>query len=126
MIYLCFDYGLARIGVARSYGTLAEPLQIVANDEQMWDNIANLVKEHQPDRVVVGVSEGQMEQESRKFGQAIEKQFQLPVEFFDETLSSQEVEGKLKEAKAKLKARQQPQDHLVAAHILQQFLDTRV
>lgn len=125
MIYLAFDYGLARIGVARSYGSLAEPLVIIVNDEQMWDYITAVIKEHQPDKIVVGVSEGQMELESRKFGVLLEQRFQVPVDFFDETLSSQEVAAMLKDAKAKLTARQQPQDHLVAAHVLQEYLDTQ-
>lgn len=120
---LAFDFGLQRIGVAESFGSLAEPLRVVPHDEHVWTTITDLIQIHQPELFLVGVSEKTMAQLSQEFGQQLAQQFNLPVELYDETLSSVEVKRKLHERHQGKKQYKGPIDHYAAALILQNYLD---
>ena len=50
----------------------------------------------------------------------------IPIDFTDETLSSNEVEEKLKEKGIKKSTRTGPIDHFAAAIILEQWLENQV
>lgn len=120
---MALDFGLARVGVALSYGTLAEPLEIVPNTEKLLEKIATLCVQHNIELVVVGQSEKEMAELSQKFAEEVRLFTNLPIAMFDETLSSVEVHRKLAE---KNRGKQQYKgaiDHLAAAHFLQQYLD---
>lgn len=106
---LGIDYGDKWCGLAVSEGSLASPLKSVAL-ENIFDEIAKL----QPEKVVVGVSEGRMAQRTLKFVERLKEKF--PVETVDETLTSLEAE-KIR-SKDKLK-----QHSIAAALILQRYLD---
>lgn len=123
---MALDYGLARIGVALSYGTLAEPFIILPNTPNVLEKIASLCIQHSIDRIIVGLSENEMAEKTQRFAQAVRGATRLPVEFIDETLSSVEVQGKLAEKNAGKKQYKGPIDHLAAAHFLQQYLDDHV
>lgn len=120
---LALDYGRARVGVAVSAGSLAEPLQVLAANEQTTSKIAEICQEHRVTQLVIGVSEREMATESRTWGENLAQQLNLPVTFEDETLSSVEVQKRLRSARAGKKAYTGPIDHYAAAVILERYLD---
>lgn len=132
---LAIDYGTKRIGLAINYGFLAEPLKVIANqvDEKQpllsqtaEQEINELCRELKIERIVLGISEQKMAEQSKKFGDLLHKKLSLPVDFVDETLSSQEAMQKMKEAKLKKKKQQGPIDHYAAAIILEEWLNSQV
>jgi len=120
---LAFDFGLTRIGAAASFGTLAEPLRVIANNDKTWTEINKLIEEYHPNRLLVGVSEREMAELSQEFGQQLAEHFSLPIDYYDETLSSAEVHRKLHERDQQKKKYKGPIDHYAASLILQNYLD---
>lgn len=102
--------------------SLAEPLETVPV-EKAEELIKKLIAEQAIEALVMGLSEGKMAGESRDFGMKLSQMFKLPVYFQDETLSSQETRQRMALAGKRQKAREGKIDHLVAAQILQDFLD---
>ncbi len=102
---LAFDFGTQRIGVAvgQSVTGTASPLPALkANDgAPNWDHIATLLKEWQPQRLLVGLplnmdgSESDMSARAKKFANRLHGRFGLPVELWDERLSSFEARGEM-------------------------------
>ena len=123
MNYLAIDYGQKRIGIARSVGSFAEPVSIIHNNAEALKHIAELCAEFQIDEIVSGLSEGQMAEETKVFANELAEKVNLPIHFFDETMSSKEVEKMIRESGKKMKDRGEPIDHYAAAHVLQQFLN---
>lgn len=121
--YMGIDYGDARIGVALSYGTLAEPLIVLPNDGTHWDTLKSLSTEYKITDLVVGQSEKEMAEKSQAFAEALSQVTSLPYSMFDETLSSKEVEQKLRQQRQNKKQYRGPIDHFAAAVILQRYLD---
>ncbi len=121
---LAIDYGTVRIGVAVSYGSLAEPLEVVPNDERALFRLAELCQRERVELVVVGISEAEMAEKTRAFIVELAKQISLPIVTADETLTSHAVEEKLRFQP--LKKRQGAIDHYAAAEILQNWLDEGV
>ncbi len=124
---LGIDFGTKRIGLAKSSTALAEPLKVIENNEKAIDNIVSLCKELNIDLIVIGISEGRMAELTEQFAQELDKKMpDLPIVFYDETLSSDSVHKKLLEAKAKKSKKQGPIDHYAAAEILQAWLDEQI
>lgn len=124
MKYLGIDFGLNNIGLSVSEGPLAEPLtQFHYTDkEQLYRFLSTIIADHQPQALVVGISENQMGEQSQVFAENLAKQFSLPVHTQDETLSTQEAKSKLIAAGAPNHKRRL--NHQMAATvILQNFLD---
>lgn len=113
---LGIDYGRAYIGLAISEGSLAEPketLRIKVVGSEIGD-IEKRAKDWNVEKVIIGVSEGKMAVETKKWGKKLSEMLQLPVEFVDETLSSIEAGESKDKSKDHSKA---------AAVILQRYLD---
>jgi putative Holliday junction resolvase len=119
---LALDYGTARCGCAISdpTGTLVRPLSAVEPPEA--ERIARLAKEHGAERVVVGLpvslsgEEGEQARLSRAFAAELEGLLDLPVEMYDERLTTTMAEQSAREG-----ARGDP-DSLAAAHLLESYL----
>ena len=104
--FLCFDYGLKRIGVAvgQELTGTANPLTTVAarDGKPDWPAITRLFDDWQPDAVVVGLplnmdgSDHELSRRARRFGNQLHGRYNLPTHFVDERLSSLEAEGLLK------------------------------
>ncbi len=122
-VLLGIDFGTVRIGVARSYGSLAEPLTILENDDQIFSQLRQLCQEHQVTQIVVGVSEGAMAEQTEVFIEKLRQQITLPIVTNDETLTSWSAEQKLRQVKSQ--PRRQHVDALAAAEMLQDYLDTQ-
>jgi putative holliday junction resolvase len=133
---LGIDYGTKRIGVAVSYGSLAEPLMVINNAgsektntqvviESALHEIAGICQVEGAIEIVVGVSEQAMAAKTTKFAKLLQDFTHLPVCLTDETLSSQKAEQKLREARAPRRKRSGKIDHFSAALILEEWLEAK-
>jgi putative Holliday junction resolvase len=119
---LALDFGTARCGCAISdpTGTLVRPLAAVEPPEAA--RIAELARENGAERVVVGLpvslsgEEGEQARLSRAFAAELEGLLELPVEMYDERLTTTMAERSAREG-----AVGDP-DSLAAAHLLESYL----
>jgi putative Holliday junction resolvase len=120
MKILGIDYGRSKVGLAVGEAGFAEPLKVIhVNSYQ--EAVLKIKKEielEKPEKVVVGVSEGEMGEESRTFAR------DLGAETFDETLSSQEAQKLSLEAGVGQKKRREMEDAYAASIMLQNYLDS--
>ncbi len=100
-----FDFGTRSIGVATGQevtGT-ASPLTSLKANEGIpdWIQLEKLLKEWQPDLLVVGLplnmdgTEQEMTVRARKFGQRLHGRFGFQVEFKDERLTTTDAKARL-------------------------------
>ncbi len=118
---IAIDYGTVRVGIAVSAGTLADPLEVLPNDDKLFENIARICEEHDAELVLVGLSENVMAEKTKLFVTELQKHISLPIKFMDETLSSHTVHKKLLMAKKSKRAGNI--DHYAAAEFLQDWID---
>jgi putative transcription antitermination factor YqgF len=123
MSYLAIDYGTKRVGLAVSRGSLAVPLLVLPNQENLFDELERIITEEKAQKVIVGLSESEMAIKTKNFVLDLEKRLEIPVIFVDETLSSQEVEQRIRQDGIKQKVRNGPIDHFAAALILEDWLE---
>ena len=100
---MAFDYGTRRIGVAigNSIAQTGQALKTVSqtNIDVRFQELAALLKEWQPDQLVVGLpvhpdgTAHEMTAKSKRFGNQLHGRFQLPVVWVDERYSSVVLEG---------------------------------
>ncbi|PIU28489.1 Holliday junction resolvase RuvX [Candidatus Woesebacteria bacterium CG07_land_8_20_14_0_80_44_9] len=128
MKILGIDYGRKKIGLAVSGGKLAEPLKVIRyrDIKILSEKLQKIVKENNIEKIVVGVSEGEMGEESKKFALAISHQPLAIVETFDETLSTHEAKKLSLEAGISRGKRRGLEDAFAAAVMLQSYLDSYV
>ena len=129
--FLCFDYGLGRIGVAKgqTFIKTASPLMpLKAKDGQPnWDQVAQLVKEWQPDAFVVGLplnmdgSLSDMGTRAIKFAKRLHGRFGKPYFLCDERLSSRAAKEQVIEQQGYTDFGQHSVDGLAAQLILETF-----
>lgn len=122
---LGIDYGDSKIGLAVSFGKLADPLTVIRNNESenALGQIARLVEKHNIDEIVVGVSEKDSAKKAQKFGGYLKQKLGLPVHFQDETLSTRDAQMLSIEAGIKRNKRKGMEDAYAATLILQRYLD---
>ncbi len=124
MKVLALDFGSARTGVAVSdaTGTLARPVGVVerAGSDAGLARLAELVVEHDAERVVVGLpltlrgDRGEQAQATELFVEALRAQLSIPVETYDERFTT---------ALAIQSGGRAPEDAIAAAHLLQGWLE---
>lgn len=100
---MAFDYGTRRTGVAvgNTLTQSGQPLKTVSegSSEACFKVIEALLKEWQPDRLVVGMpchsdgTEHEMSTKARRFGNQLHGRFKLPVDWIDERYTSAVLEG---------------------------------
>lgn len=105
MILLAFDFGTKSIGVAigqQLTGTARPLAALKAQDGTPdWSKIEALLKEWQPDRVVVGLplnmdgTEQPLTARARKFANRLHGRFGVQVDLHDERLSTVEARADL-------------------------------
>jgi putative holliday junction resolvase len=121
---LALDHGSARCGCAISdpSGTLATPLAVVERPDSRKGlaAVAGLVEEQGAERVVVGLpltlsgERGQQAEAARAFAERLERRVKVPVELYDERLTTRLAEraGGAGE-----------EDSRAAAHLLESYLE---
>lgn len=96
---LALDYGSARCGVAISdpTGVLATPLEVVTapDGRRGMGRLLALIREHEVDRVVVGLplslsgGDSQQTRDARAFAAVLQRRLRTtPVEFYDERFTT--------------------------------------
>ena len=124
MNYLCIDYGDQYLGLAVAQGPLAEPLATIPMTHAL-EKITTLIDQYAIDAVILGLSEGKMAERTQAFADKLKSVTDLPIDFQDETLSSQETRERAAKMGMKKSRRESKIDHLVAAAILQDYLDSQ-
>lgn len=126
-MYLAIDYGKSKVGLAVSSGKLASPLTVVRyeNRSALLNRIGQIIEEENIEKIVVGVSEGKMAEESVDFGHELREKFEIEVDFFDETLTSRDALQRTVEAGMNRKKRKSMEDAFAATLILQNYLDSQ-
>jgi putative Holliday junction resolvase len=133
---LGIDLGAKRIGVAVSdrSGTIATPLTVVQRSGNVATDhrrIAELVAEEEAERVVVGMplsldgSIGPAARGAAAEAEVLASVVGVPVETYDERLTTVSAERSLMEARMRAEARRRVIDKVAAAVMLQSWLDGR-
>jgi putative holliday junction resolvase len=133
---LAFDFGLRQIGVAVGNTLLGttRPLTVLKAREGIpdWPAIEALIREWQPDLLVVGEplnmdgSPSALSARAEKFAKRLHGRLGLPVEMTDERLSSFEAKQQSRARGHGGDYRKEPVDSYAAELILQTWLRTRV
>ncbi len=123
MKVLALDYGRARTGVAVSdpTGTIARPVGVVeqASSEQGLARLAELIGEHEVERVIVGLpltlrgERGEQARETEAFIETLAGATDVPIVPFDERFTTDLAEQTPAAA---------PEDARAAAHLLSSYL----
>lgn len=128
MTTLGIDYGRSKVGIALGQGSLSEPVKVIKNDDirTLGGEIEKLVKSEGVDKVVIGISEGEMGKETKKFAEFIRYMIApIPVDLFDETLTSQDAQRMSREAGVSRKKRKGMEDAYAASIMLQNYIDSK-
>lgn len=128
MKILGIDYGRKKIGLALAENILAEPFMVLRFDDIQdgLEKLVRLIKTEKIEKVIMGISEGEMEKETRDFSESLKKAVSIPLEFENETLSTYEAQRKAIEAGIGQKRRKNLEDAFAASVMLQSFLDNNV
>ena len=128
------DFGTVRIGIAISDADrkIASPLENYTRRGQQQDArwFRRLVDEHEMVLFVVGLPlhmdgrESEKSIEARRFGDWLAETTGVPVEYFDERLTSHEAERILIDAELTKKRRKKRLDMLAAQIILRGYLES--
>jgi putative transcription antitermination factor YqgF len=126
-MFLGIDFGPKNIGLSLSSGDIAHPLKVLKpkNLSLSVKTIHQLCKTKKVKKIIIGLSEGKMAHQTKNFARLLKNQTHLPLEFVDETLSTQEVHQKMLQAKTPKGRRKTLSHAFVAAHLLQIYLDNR-
>ena len=133
MRILGIDVGSRRIGLAISdpEEILATPLTVIdqGGDEAALESICQLVHEYNIGRIVVGMprsldgSLGKQAVEVQDFIAHLARRCEIPIEMWDERLSTVAAQKMMAEAGTKRSRRKGLTDALAASVILQGYLD---
>ncbi len=131
-IRLGLDPGEARIGVARCdpSGMLATPVETVRRGATDLARLLELVAEHEPIEIVMGLPrglsgrEGPAAERVRAFATTLAGAVPVPVRLVDERLTTVTAESQLRERGKKGAARRAIVDQAAAVLILQHALDS--
>jgi putative holliday junction resolvase len=133
---LGIDWGEVRIGLALSdeSQTLATPLETLvrrAGKRFPMKTLLELTSLHRPVGVVVGLplapegTEGESATSAREMAEAIGRTTGLPLELWDERMSTARALGAVREQGGSTRGRKTEVDALAAAVLLQHFLEAR-
>lgn len=131
-VYLGFDFGFKRIGVAigQAITCSARPLTTLQalHGVPQWDLVKKLLNEWQPKALIVGLptciddSEQYTTPAARYFAKQLKKKFALPVHLVDERLTTVEARSRLFDQGGYRKIKGSQVDSIAACIILEQWL----
>ena len=133
---LGFDYGRRKIGIAvgQTSTRFAEGIATIPANSPAgpWLEIGKLIEGWRPDALIVGLplamdgSEPEFAGYAREFGRQLHDRFELPVDFVDETLTTEFADVIIRETTASgkriTKRRKSVRDQLAAELILKTYL----
>lgn len=130
------DVGSKTIGVAVSdaFGWTAQGVKTIKIDEEKkqfgLDELQEIINQYEIEKVVIGLPKnmngtiGPRGEASIAFAELIKEKFALPVELWDERLTTMAAERVLLEADVSRKKRKKVIDKMAAVMILQGYLDS--
>ncbi len=130
---MALDVGEKTVGVAVSdeLGILASPRETLRRDGAELDRLTRMVAAEAIGEVIVGVpvslngSLGPSAQRSLEFAEALRARLSIPVETWDERLTTAEAEKRLIAAETRRSKRRQVIDQAAAVLILESWLRSR-
>jgi len=133
MRILAVDYGHKRIGLALSdeNAKLARPLLVLPHVSRVVDaaQVAEMAATHAAGQIIVGVSydeDGRVNtagHSAERFAEALRQQTVLPVQMWDESLTTQDARAVRLSMGVSRKNRAGHLDDVAAAVLLQNYLD---
>jgi len=131
-LLLGFDYGSKQIGVAVGQVITGQARELcilkAQNGVPDWQKVDALLREWQPDAIVVGLplnmdgSPSEMSERAEKFARRLNGRFNLPVHTHDERLTTYEAKGQRLQQGQNSGYRERPVDALAAALLLEGWL----
>ncbi|WP_374981980.1 Holliday junction resolvase RuvX [Pseudomonas solani] len=131
-LLLGFDYGTKQIGVAVGQAVTGQARELCVlkaqNGVPDWQKVEALLKEWQPDAIVVGLplnmdgTPSDMSERAEKFARRLNGRFNLPVFTHDERLTTFEAKGQRLAQGQRGGYRDNPIDALAAALLLEGWL----
>ncbi|MDH4563559.1 Holliday junction resolvase RuvX [Pseudomonas sp. BN411] len=131
-LLLGFDYGTKQIGVAVGQAVTGQARELkvlkAQNGVPDWQQVEALVREWQPDAMVVGLplnmdgTPSDMSARAEKFARRLNGRFNLPVFTHDERLTTFEAKGHRMAQGQRDGYRDRPVDALAAALLLEGWL----
>lgn len=135
MIYLGFDYGSQRIGIAVGDDLTRSARPLPALQGADWAGVQKLIAEWRPHALVVGLplnedgSDQAITTAARRFASELGQRTGLPIHAADERYSSRAADDALRDARAsgrmKRRVRKGDRDGQAARVILEQWLLAR-
>jgi putative holliday junction resolvase len=132
---LALDHGTVRIGVAVSdeLGMIAQPLEFIPAEPPaaFLERLLKLVAERDVGRILVGMprnmdgSYGPAAEKVKEFVLKLRESFTIPIQTWDERLTSVQAQRMLREASVKGAKQRGKIDQMAAAILLQSFLDAQ-
>lgn len=132
---LAIDFGARKIGLAVSdeLGLTAQGLDTYyrSNKKTDFDHFRRVIKQYNVTEIVMGLplrmsgAEGIQAEKVQVFAEELRRRFKLPVQLFDERLTSVEANRVLRETEMSTRRRAEVVDQLAAVLILQSFLEYR-
>lgn len=131
-VYLGFDFGYKRIGVAvgQRLTCSATPLSTLDAKQGIpdWNVVQKIITQWRPEALIVGIptciddSELYTTAAANRFAKQLRKHFTLPVHLVDERLSTVEARGQVFEQGGYRKLKKTQIDGIAACVILEQWL----
>lgn len=131
--YLGVDYGKERVGIALSdeTGTMASPLEVLPLKpfRKFLGAMKRIIREHEISCIVVGIprnmdgSYGPSAEAARDFATRLREALTVPIEPFDERLTTVQASKSLRDAGKSAKKQKKQIDSAAAQIILQTYLD---
>ena len=130
---LAIDFGTVRLGLAISdaLGLTAQGLETIERTNKQADfrRIDHVVSEYSPVRVLISHpishsgAETEMSKRAVRFAQELRSVLDIPVEMWDERLTSREADRFLTESGLRRAQRRESRDRVAAQILLQSYLD---
>lgn len=125
MTILGIDYGRVKVGLAVSEGKLSIPLCVlrVSSPIDAVRKITDIARGEKAKKIVVGISEEDMQKEQEKFVDILREKSGVKVETWDETLTTQDAQTLARAAGLSKKKQREMEDAFAAAVMLQSYLE---
>ena len=133
-LFLAFDYGGKRVGVAMGDASIgiAHPIKAISykTSKELMAEIEDIVKEWHPSALVVGMPKQEngephsLEKRVNRFCKTLESRFKLTVHTIDESYTSVEADQLLSNNKVEWEKRKKMIDMIAAQLILEDFFMT--
>jgi len=135
MRVLAIDHGTKRMGIALSdpSGIVASPLEFIPAEPfaPFLNRLKELIREKEVELILIGMprnmdgSYGPAAAKVQEFVAVLKENIAIPIQLWDERLTSAQANRFLLQADVKRKDRKEKVDKAAAAILLQSYLDSR-